>query len=155
MIQGITMKKTLQLIGALVVIPACLIASSGYADSYYRWKDENGQIHYGSRPPQGVEAVKIKTYGGGTSTESNTPDQASNSGSDSADGDSGSQSETAQRISAERKQQCDNEKQRLSTLESSARIRMKNDDGSTKYLSPEEQAKEISTSKEFLKNACQ
>lgn len=144
------MNKVSKLAGVLLIaIPFGLACTATYAESYYRWKDENGQIHYGSRPPIGVDAEKVKTYGGRTTTEESSPATAG-----AASGPEATEETNTQKIAAERKQQCDQERQRLATLKSTSRIRMQNDDGSTRYLTPEEVSKEMSMSQDFLNNAC-
>ena len=122
------------------------MASSAHSEDYYRWVGEDGVVHYGSLPPKGVEATKIKTYSN-PSAKPYTQDTNKNNG--------GEQSEKAGELQKQRAQECQDEKRRLSTLQSSGtRIRMQQDDGSTKYLSPDEVAKEIQKSRDFINGAC-
>ncbi|VUD68307.1 hypothetical protein TDB9533_04091 [Thalassocella blandensis] len=146
------MNKVSKLIGImLVVFPIGMATSISYAENYYRWKDANGQIHYGSRPPVGVEAEKVKTYGGRSSaTETNSSAETS----ENPDETGGSADVDTQKIAAEQKKQCDQERQRLATLKSTSRIRMKDNDGKTRYLNADEVSNEISMSQEFLNDAC-
>ncbi len=139
------MNRTIKLFSAIVVTASFCAASAVFAESYYRWKDETGQVHYGSRPPHGVEAVKIKAHGGGTSEVES--DKASQKMTQEEKVD-------PQAIIAQRQKQCEEERNRLSTLKSSGRIRMTQEDGSTRYLTAEEVAKEVKMSQEFLKEAC-
>ncbi len=40
---------------------ALFLATAALGEEFYRWQDDNGQIHYGQQPPEGVEAKPIKT----------------------------------------------------------------------------------------------
>jgi len=123
------------------------------AEDYYRWVGKDGVVHYGSRPPAGVEAVKIKGSGKAAPTSSSaTPaGTAPVSDADAAKARDAEQKE----VIAQRKQQCADEKARVENLKTPGRrIRMQQPDGSTKYLSPEEVATEISVSQEFINQAC-
>lgn len=142
------MKKPIAIAG-LIVLPMLLATTQVSAESYYRWKDGNGQVHYGSRPPHGVEAEKIKTYGSSKPSNSRSTSSAAESTESDAESDLSAQ------LNAKRAADCKSAKERLSTLRSSSRIRMSQEDGSaSKYLSPEEQAKEIAKSEDFINNAC-
>lgn len=129
------------LIASLVIAGASLVGAHAVAEDYYRWKGDDGVIHYGSLPPHGVEAVKVKTY---SNPSAKAPDEQQSNGADKQ-----------QAAIEARKQQCLDEKARLDTLRSSGtRIRMTQPDGTTKYLTPEEVATEISSSEDFINQAC-
>ena len=135
---------------AFAIIMATTTIQSYAADEYYRWTDEAGIVHYGSRPPEGVKAEIVKTYNN-PSAKSSSPAKSSNSSSykdPSADAQKAG-------LKKQRAEECAAERKRLQTLQQSGtRIRMTQPDGSSKYLSPEEVMKEINTSKDFLSGAC-
>ncbi len=122
------------------------------ADEYYRWIGEDGVTHYGSRPPEGVQAEKISTYGG--SKRSPAKSSTYSTYDDDNKSQEGQTDEQKQAV-AMRKEQCEQEKARLNKLQSpGTRIRMQSDDGSARYLTPEEVSQEINSSKEFINQAC-
>ena len=113
------------------------------AESYHRWKDENGVTHYGSTPPTGVNSEKINARATPKTKAKDVVDDSTNL------------ENTKKLLSAERQKTCERERQRLTTLKSSgANIRMKDENGKSKVLTPEEIAKEIHGSEAFLQQAC-
>lgn len=144
-------KSRTQLWSLMASILFCftLAQTSLAAGDYYRWVGEDGVVHYGSRPPQGVQAERISTYG---KAQPDTP-----SGGDSAgvDASQGADSANPEDVLAMREQQCTDERQRLQSLRKpGTRIRMEQPDGTIRYLTPEEVAREINSSEEFLSQAC-
>lgn len=126
-----------------------VFVSPSYSDEYYRWVGEDGVVHYGSRPPEGVNAELVNTWGD-SAAENRTPVTTQTAGADPAVTDQ------QQKVLAERKQQCEDEKQRLAQLNTPGRrIQMQQADGSVRYLTPEEIAKEVSASEQFISQACQ
>lgn len=122
------------------------------ADEYYRWVGEDGVTHYGSRPPEGVQAEKISTYGGSKKAPAKS---STYSTYDDTTKTQGPQTEEQKQALAMRKEQCEQEQARLNKLQSpGTRIRMQNDDGTSRYLTPEEISQEINSSKEFIGQAC-
>ncbi|MFL0801548.1 MAG: DUF4124 domain-containing protein [Agarilytica sp.] len=141
------------LITRVLPIAGALLLSSltvpSYADAYYRWTSDDGVIHYGSRPPEGVKAELVNTWG--------NPAGENRGGDSSKNGKASSKTHTEkqQALIAERKQQCEDERTRLSALRSSGhRIKMEQEDGSSRYLTPEEVGEEISKSEDFVTQAC-
>ncbi len=132
-----------------VAMLTVMSASPVSADAYYRWKGADGVVHYGSRPPEGVEAELVNTWG--KPAGENVP---TNSGTTGKSGDA-SLDEKQKELVAQREQECKDENARLKALQSSgSRIRMTMEDGSTRYLSPQEVAEEIKRSREFIDGAC-
>lgn len=129
-----------------------LITHSATAEDYYRWVNESGTVNYGSRPPEGVKAEKISTFG-------KSAGKSNSSSANAAQSNSNAQQEAEQQqkeIIAQRKRQCEDEKARLSALKAPGRrISMEQADGTTRFLTPEEIAKEVSATEEFIKQACQ
>lgn len=140
---------------AIAAVAAAIFSTPAMAaDEYYRWVGDDGVTHYGSRPPEGVEAEKISTYGGKKSSPAKSSTYSTQS-DDNNQPQGGPQTEAQKQAMAARKEQCDQERERLSKLQSSGtRIRMQNSDGTSRYLSPEEINKEISSSQEFINQAC-
>lgn len=129
-----------------------LVSSPVSADAYYRWIGDDGVTHYGSRPPEGVKAEKVDTYGKGKPANSSNSNAAESSAQQGA---TGAQTDEQKQIVAQRKQQCEEEKSRLKSLQTpGTRLKMKQDDGSSRFLSAEEIAQEISASREFISQAC-
>lgn len=124
------------------------------AEEYFRWVDSQGVTHYGSTPPPGVEAHRVKTHGTRHVPEPTKQAQINTDSSSDAEAlaEHKNKAEAAQKRQQKR---CKKEKQRLSKLRSSgSRIRMKMEDGSIRYLSEGEILNEIANSETFIRELC-
>lgn len=156
-----TLKNALTPLSKLAVasvLGGWLLAGQVAAENYYRWTDETGVVHYGSTPPKGVEAVKVKTWGGGSKTgDSATEQTASNEAENSAApaAPPSPEEKERQRKVAERQQEvCKQEQQRLEVLKRPGRIRMKQPDGSFRYMTQDEIQQEINTTQKVIGDSC-
>ncbi|MFT7558435.1 MAG: acetate kinase [Flavobacteriales bacterium] len=141
-----SIKALVKLVAASILCLASFSASA--KEEFYRWTDAEGVIHYGTVPPQGVDAVKITTYSTNP-TESNTAESNQDKAS------TASSNEAQKKLREEREAECQAERRRLNTLKTNgARIRMQDEDGTSRYLSTDEVIQEIETSESFLKEAC-
>ena len=142
-----------QIILAFVSMTA---ASISFAGNTYRWVGPDGVTHYGERPPPGVQAEKVKTYG--SKSSATTSSAASDTSPQAAAAPTPMPAELLaqqKKLREQRDEQCKSEKARLATLKNSkGRVRMEKSDGSTSYLSPEEIVKEIKSSEDFVNQAC-
>ena len=138
-------------------LTACLLLALALANTafaqgaVYRWTGDDGVVHYGATPPMGVEAELVKTHNTGSSspnTTATTPDTAEPGQEAEA------KPELSPEMAARKAAMCKEEQDRLATLKKPGRIRMAQADGSTKYLSIEEIANEISVSEKVISDAC-
>lgn len=140
-------RQTIRFSGILLFAFTLLASMTlpAYAEGYYRWVGDDGVVHYGSRPPVGVTAELVNTWGksaGGTTDSATTATK--------------NLTTKQQKVVAARQQECDDEKARLTALQSTGRrISMQQEDGTTRYLNSDEILQEISTSEDFIKQACQ
>jgi len=150
-------KITLRLLLVWTIFISLMMSVPSFSEDYYRWVDAQGVVHYGSRPPEGVDAVKINTYG--KSESESAPLDNSTPLNNKATGKNGQATKTDSErtdLVALRQAQCKEERERLRVLQTpGSRIRMEQTDGSVKYLSPDEVALEVDNSQKFLSEACQ
>lgn len=141
-------RRTLRFPGTILFASTFLLASMtlpAYAEGYYRWLDSDGVVHYGSRPPVGVNAEQVNTWGKSAGENTSPATTATKN-----------LTTKQQKVVAARQQECDDEKSRLTSLQSTGRrISMQMEDGTTRYLTTDEILKEVSTSEDFIKQACQ
>ena len=118
------------------------IQSQAFADTCYVWTDAQGIKHFGSIPPRDVVAKTIACQ--------------AKSAPGATQQDFDAQTLEAQRIAKEeRAAQCNQERNRLKTLNTSGkRIRMIGEDGNPRYLTKEEIANEVEISQGFLDQNC-
>jgi len=137
-----------------------ILALSGHpasaSETYYRWVAEDGTPVSSDRPPPPGVKYEVIT------TETNTsvpvaaeePDIAGASGNGSAT-ESGDGAASQPRIVAEKNPEaCSIAKQNLETLNTHARIRMPDGEGSYRYLNEDEKAAQRAQAEAAIKQNC-
>lgn len=138
-------------IGSSVLVLACILSTPVNAAEYYKWVGDDGVVHYGASPPKGVEAELVKTFGGVGVTK---PSQETSDPGTAAGSATGSTAQlTPEQIEA-RNKRCTEERERLAVLTKPGRIRMSQEDGSVKYLSEEDIAREIEITEKVIADSC-
>jgi hypothetical protein len=125
----------------------------------YRWVDENGVTQYSQSPPPEGKATIIKpppkpsTPPDATMKKLKAQLDAINK-EKKGNADAKAKADGEAKNAEIKKQNCENAKKNLATLEQSPRIRMKMDDGSYKMLADEERTAQIEKAKENIKKNC-
>jgi len=118
-----------------------LIPSSAYAGSIHKWIDEEGNTHYGDAPPASATTQELRvdvvpSDPGKALPRLGTSDSASASGGGSASTGSGKPGSKVPEDQA--KTACKQAQGDLNIISSSPRIRLKNADGTSRYMTTEE-----------------
>lgn len=129
-------KAGLSLAMALSLAGLCLNAA---AAEYYRWKDEQGVVHYTDKPPLNIKAEKLKTNK--SPPPSRSEPEAETEDEPSAD-------------STKNPERCEMERKRLAVLQNNQQIRMRDDEGNLRDLSTKEIEEEIAFSKSSVERYC-
>ncbi|GEM_PF-196827 len=138
-----------RLLSALLVLAAGVSTTLHAEDSYYRWKDERGNMVVSDRPPEA--SIEYEVFSTGSSRfrrvspgEGAVPaETTSRPGNrfetqDKAD-DNGSMDTVAVEVLPEKDPEiCERARQNLETLETAARIRVRDEAGELRYLSADE-----------------
>jgi len=110
------------------------------AGSIHKWVDEEGNVHYGDSPP-----AKAKTEGVRVQAAPSNPGKAlprlsttTSTANNNATTSTGSPAGDAEVPEDQAKIACDNAQEDLRIINSSSRIRLRNSDGSTRYMTTEE-----------------
>ena len=134
------------------IISIGLTAASGLQadqNGIYRWTDEQGVVQYSDRPPEGVEAVFIKTSSGKRTAPT------------SREGDTDT-SPTATKASGPKSLEvmpekdpalCEQAKRNLKALDGT-RIRITEPDGTKRILTPDEKEGQRENAKKFMNVHC-
>ncbi|MDG9670402.1 DUF4124 domain-containing protein [Hahella sp. CR1] len=116
------------------------ISSLSFASGVYKWTDENGVIHYSDKKPDFKASSEINVQ-----TGSQTKDRQSLQDQDQKLNDQQElerlreQQASENAVAAEeQKEICKTLKSNLETLNNSARIRQKQEDGTERFMTPEE-----------------
>lgn len=140
----------------LIITSAFLmLMTTQLSAAIYKWKDEAGQVHYGSMPPQGVPAQKMGVSTSFTPTPSKT-DNASGSKKTPAaqSGDAGKAAEKDPYTQQQHDTLCKNARNDMDTLNKSGRLRVKQEDGSSAVMSDADRTKRMKTMQEMISKHC-
>jgi hypothetical protein len=146
-----------------------LAVPTAHADAVYRWVDEAGTVHFGSLPPDGVEAERIDIREpAGTAAQSapgDTDSQApTNPYANAADTPSLAQQKRAEREERSKLQReernamagrCDAVRQQLAEVEPHTRVIVKDEDGGVRRMEDQERMDLIKESKAFIAANCE
>lgn len=144
-------------IAATLSLMAWSGSSTGAGDTYYRWNDASGNpVNSDRPPPAGIEYDVITTN---TNTmvderadQPEFPQDVSTSQADSGE----QQGISAKRMVIEKNPEaCEVAKQNLETLNTHARIRMPDGNGSYRFLNEEEKAAERAQAEAAIAQNCE
>lgn len=153
----------------LVVCLSALAPATATADTVYRWRGADGVIAYGERPPVGVEATKVTTYGAPRSATTAAAAEASNTGTSTANPqpaapETGRSTAAPQRNAAQQKldgelaateqerlaevtrvraENCAKARALFDQLTQFARLRVEDESGQTRILTEEERKERV------------
>lgn len=134
-----TMDRKILMLVCLLVAAAPGLAFSA---SVYKWTDENGVVHFGDRQPTGQASEKINVRTGTPAADNDraSPQERLKSLQEEQDKEAASEQEKARQeaIRKQRQAACEKARKNLETLNTYSRIRIEEEDGEIRYLSPEE-----------------
>lgn len=136
-----------------IVIGLGLAANlSAKGQGHYRWTDEKGTLQYSDRPPKDVESEFIEFSTGKRSSSSK---QSSESGdTPNTEGSEKTAAIPEMEVMPNKDPKlCNQAKANLKALEKS-RIRMKDLDGSQRFLTEEEKEEQKDNARKFMKVYC-
>jgi len=117
-----------------------LTSMSLHAGSIHKWTDEEGNVHYGDSPPvsaktEGVRVQSAPSNPGKALPRLGSPDSAKSS---AGSGTTNTAAQDGAVPEDQAKVACDNAQEDLKIIGSSSRIKLRNTDGSTRYMTTEE-----------------
>lgn len=145
------------LLGAVLV--STLLAQPAAAD-IKRWVDEQGQVHYGDRPPDvpvgsSVEDVRVQVPGGvGASREELAERQRAWREQQILDKEAAEKNAAQAEEAQLRVRQCQAARNRLSTLENAGRIFQYDEQGRQVWLGDDERAQEKIKVQQQIRELC-
>jgi hypothetical protein len=106
-----------------------LFSASTFAGSIHKWVDENGNVHYGDTPPVQSNTQPVKVSGAPSNTGKSLPRLADPAADANSAGD----------VPADQaKIACEQAKADLDVIKNSSRVKLKQADGTERYLTTEE-----------------
>ena len=131
-----------------------LIFSSHISAAIYKWTNEEGQVHYGSMPPQGVAAEKMGVSTKFTPPPATKKKTANNKASAPAEGKDSDKENKDPYSKEQHTTLCNNAKNDLATLNKGGRLRVKQKDGSTVVMDEETKTKRMKNMQAMMKKHC-
>lgn len=141
--------KQIKIISAIFL----LVITSNLSAAIYKWKDEAGQVHYGSMPPQGTQAEKM----GVSTTFTAAPAKQANSKGGDKQGNQPANGKKPEDDGYTQKQHdtvCKNARKDLETMNKSGRLRVKQDDGSSSVMTDKQRQERIKSMQAMVKKHC-
>lgn len=141
----------------LLALAAALVSTTLAASEIYRWRGDDGTVHYGAQPPTGADAERVDIESGPPPSErATTPDEpdAGAQESEPATADDAATNEDREPPPLS-DAQCDQLERNLTTLESRpAGVLVEGADGETRRLDQAERRDKIEETRELLANRC-
>lgn len=126
------------------------LSQPGFAKGkVYTWTDAKGTVHFGERPPKDVKATLVKTRTGHSAP---TPEQAAAAQPKPATSNT---AQTEQQTSLKDPERCAAARENLNLLNSAARIRTRNADGVTVFLTEEDKVQQREIAQRVIDQACE
>lgn len=128
-----------------------IFSSSLYAGTIHKWVDENGSVHYSDSPPAKTKSESIRVQSAPSNPGKALPRLTSPDVANQAAGEASNQ----QKLPAEQASEiCNLARQDLEVISKSTRIKLKQADGSARYLSKEEIEKRRADSQAEVDQFC-
>ncbi|MEE4245088.1 MAG: DUF4124 domain-containing protein [Kangiellaceae bacterium] len=129
-----------------------LSAYAASAESYlYKWRDAEGNIKYGDRPPKGFKYERIKVRNSQTGKSSAPITQKLGE----KEQDNSDITKQMNRANEQMKQGCKIAKANLKTLNTASRIKKTEADGGSRLMTPEEIEAKKAEMRQKIKDLCE
>ncbi len=140
--------KYLRLSGFLLL--GIVMSQAVLAEKVYTWTDAKGVVHYGEHPPKDVKATLIKTRSGHSD-----PTPAQTTAAQPKPAAEPAAAANQQQASLKDPERCAQARANLATLNSVARIRMPNAEGTLVSLTEEDKAQQREITQQVIDQACE
>jgi len=131
------------------------LSTGATAGQIYKWVDAQGNVHFGSQPPEGQQAAEVNPNITQPKLSSEKKPQAAAPAEDSEQESIDAKvKEDVAKQEAERKQYCENARTNLAQLENNPRVRIE-DGGEVRRIDENERQERISELKKSIAENCQ
>ncbi len=145
------------ILGFVFVVALCLQAAGSFAaeDGYYKWTDEKGRPHHSDRPPPAGIAYEFLASDGSTRRQVSAEESRSSSVPKKA-----APTQPKEPISEEagavvkNSAYCDQAKANLDTLNSKARVRIRDAEGNIRFLTEDEKEAQRQKAQDLIAVHC-
>lgn len=146
----------------LLLVMSFFSMTPALAETIYKWTDDKGTVHFGERPPEGVDAelVSVTTASAASSNAAADPYAAARENLRSpaeareANAETAKQRELQKQEDARIAAACEAQKSRLQELIPRSKVLLQNPDGTSRMLSDDERQSMIDESQKFVDENC-
>lgn len=139
----------------MAILAALLLAASMAAEAqvYYKWRDDQGTVHFSAEPPidRDYEAINTRGQVIGRSADGAPATDAAQAGQDEAAVQMPREAKVDPDLIRSR---CQQARENLFWLQAKRRIIVERDDGTQEFIGPEEQQRQIQANRAFLEEWC-
>lgn len=128
---------------------ACFLAAnqvSAAKEKFYKWTDAKGQTHYSQHPPANTQAEVVKTETGHSDPV--------NYGAPATEEKKETGKEQIKSTEKD-KERCESARKNAETLKAYARIRIKQDNGEYRFITPEEHKQKLDEANNAIAESCE
>ncbi|BFM19602.1 DUF4124 domain-containing protein [Gilvimarinus japonicus] len=143
------MYRTFARMLGLITLLGALGSTQANADTVYKWTDDEGGVHYGTRPPGGQKSTAIKPK-----TGHSEPVDYSHFSSEAEKEAAQAKQANGEKASTKNPERCKTAKSNLEILSRGGRVREPTDDGSFTYLDEEQKAARIEQAQQIIDESC-
>jgi len=157
----ITNKGTPKIVSRIIFFAALSVFSSLTSAGIYKWVDEQGNVHYSQQPPANTSAQKMKVQHHAprdvSSYKKPTLKKPGASADNSEKNAATTEPEKKPETRAEKKRRlaaCEQARRNLKYMSEVGRIREKDKDGNTVYLSQKQKEAKMKQARELISKHC-
>ncbi len=149
------MKNLIPLTHLITLFMFLFLGSTSCFAGIYKWVDKDGTVHYGQQRPQNTpsKSMKIQQYSpNGISNRKLTEQKQDNNKTGEA-----KEPKKKKETRAEKKRRlaaCDQARRNLSAMKSIGRIRSRDKDGNTRYLSQKDKEAKMKKTQDLISKHC-
>ncbi|MEH6569724.1 MAG: DUF4124 domain-containing protein [Halioglobus sp.] len=146
--------KHLSLIALITTILAAISGPSMAGNTYYRWDDDRGNPVHSDRPPPKGTDYEVVSTGSSLVRKVSAEEGAVPADTQSAPGNEFETTDSSKPEQKKNEEFCQRAQDNLNTLESTARVRIRDDQGDYRYLSAEEKETESNKARDLMAVHC-
>ena len=148
--------KYISLCAAIVLMLGAISTETIAGNAYYRWTDSDGNPVHSDRPPPAGTNYEVVSTGSSQVRKVSSSEGAVAPESDTSKKDAFDRFEDVKaEPPAKNPEYCKSARANLDTLESKARIRLKDDNGEYRYLTMEEKETQKKTARDMIATHCE
>ena len=137
-----------------LLFPVIFIACNSYAAGIQKWVDENGQVHYGDSPPAQTQTESISVSRPPSNPGKPLPRFSTQQEQEAAEAGNPDNKPPAETSEEQAQDACEQAQKDMKVINRSKRIRLKQADGTVRYMTAEEIEERRKQTEEDIQQFC-